>query len=180
MEYFGKDAFNGCYELAKVEINSKSIDLYLFADSYNLKEVVIGNNVETIEQCAFMSCDALTEITIPNSVTSIGSYAFDRCAKLKNVVIGRGVKTIEECAFRGCALTEITIPNSVTSIGSDAFSSCESLSNIYVQWSTPIKYDYFFDGWYTEENATLYVPKGSLSAYKSADGWNGFVNIQEF
>ncbi len=29
-------------------------------------------------------------------------------------------------------------------------------------------------------NATLYVPQGSLEAYKTADGWNNFTNIVEF
>lgn len=53
--------------------------------------------------------ESLTSVTIPNSVTSIGSNAFTRCTNL----------------------TSITIPSSVTSIGSDAFSSCNGLTSVY-------------------------------------------------
>lgn len=53
--------------------------------------------------------ESLTSVTIPNSVTSIGSSAFTSCTNL----------------------TSITIPSSVTSIGSDAFSSCNGLTSVY-------------------------------------------------
>ena len=67
----------------------------------------------------------LTSVTIPNSVTSIGSYAFDGCSGLTSVTIGNSVTSIGNSAFSGCSgLTSITIPNSVKSIGSSAFSGC--------------------------------------------------------
>lgn len=62
-----------------------------------------------IDVAAFYSCKSLTSITIPNSVTTIGSTAFCNCR----------------------SLTNITIPNSVTSIGSGAFSYCNSLTDVY-------------------------------------------------
>ena len=58
---------------------------------------------------AFEGCKSLENITIQDSVTSIGSYA-----------------------FRGCSILEsITIPDSVTSIGISAFDGCSKLNHIY-------------------------------------------------
>ncbi len=87
-----------------------------------------------LEPGAFSGCSSLTEITIPNSVTSIGAYAFSGCSSLTEINIPNSVTSIEGEAFSGCiGLTEITIPNSVTSIGNIAFSGCSGLTTIIVE-----------------------------------------------
>ncbi len=91
-----------------------------------------GLPVTSIGSGAFGSCTNLTSVTIPNSVTNIGT-AFNGCLSLTNVVIGSGVTSIGFEAFAFCTnLTGITIPNSVTSIGDLAFYSCSSLSNVTI------------------------------------------------
>ena len=73
-------------------------------------------------------------ITIPNSVTSIGSSAFYGCSGLTSITIPNSVTSIGSSAFSGCgSLTSITIPNSVTSIGDAAFSYCRGLTSITVE-----------------------------------------------
>ena len=75
-----------------------------------------------IYKYAFEGCTNLTSITIPDSVTSIGSYAFSGCSGLTSVTIGSGVTSIGQEAFYACSdLTSVTIPDSVTSIGGSAF-----------------------------------------------------------
>lgn len=68
-----------------------------------------GSKLETIGDTAFAYCTAVTEFTIPDTVTSIGTKAFQGCIKLK----------------------EITIPEKVTTIGGSAFSECSVLTTIY-------------------------------------------------
>ena len=78
-------------------------------------------------------CRFLTDIVIPDSVTSIGDYAFAFCRSLTNIVIPDNVTSIEEKAFCRCSsLNSIVIPDSVTSIGNSAFEGCYSLTSIVI------------------------------------------------
>jgi hypothetical protein len=73
-------------------------------------------------------------VTIPASVTSIGSSAFNGCYGLTSVTIPNGVKSIGPYAFFHCSgLTSVTIPGSVTSIGVAPFSYCTRLAIINVE-----------------------------------------------
>lgn len=87
-------------------------------------EIAIGNS-------AFLYCDGLTSITIPNNVTKIGEWAFAYCTNLTSINIPSSVMSIEEATFYECTgLTSITISNGVTSIGNSAFKYCTSLPSI--------------------------------------------------
>ena len=74
-----------------------------------------------------------TEITIPSSVTTIGSGAFVDCNRLTSIVIPDSVTTIGSGAFYNCSkLTSIVIPDSVTTIGEGAFMYCDRLTSITI------------------------------------------------
>ena len=96
-----------------------------------LTNVTIPNSVTSIGSYAFSGCSGLTSVTIPNSVTSIGSSAFSSCSGLTSVTIPNSVTSIGESVFSWCrGLTSVIIPNSVTIIDSRAFSNCSSLSTV--------------------------------------------------
>ena len=96
-------------------------------------EYVIKSGTKCIATGAFTSCDSLTSITIPGSVTSIGGSMFRGCNSLTSVIIGDGVTRIDNDAFRDCSsLTSVTIPDSVTSIVYSAFAYCSSLTSITI------------------------------------------------
>ena len=74
----------------------------------------------------------VTELVIPDVVTSIGKYAFYNYSSLTSIIIPDSVTSIGEDAFASCdSLTSVTIPDSVTSIDSFAFYGCTSLDVIY-------------------------------------------------
>ena len=110
-------------------------------DFPNLQTITIPSSVTSIGSRAFYGCTSLTSITIPSSVTSIGSSAFYKCTKLTSVTIPEGVTSIGNSAFYKCTgLKSIIIPESVTFIGQDAFYNCISLKTInytgtQVQWN---------------------------------------------
>jgi len=103
-----------------------------FYDCSSLTSITIPSSVTSIGTTAF-SNSGLTSITIPNSVTSIGDHAFLNCYSVTSIIIPNSVTSIGEGAFQSCDnLTNITIPPSVTSIGSVVFANCTSLTSITI------------------------------------------------
>lgn len=93
-------------------------------------DITIPDSVTSIGHSAFRCCIGLKSITIPDSVTSINWYAFSDCISLTNVTIPNSVTSIGGCAFQDCtSLTSVTISGSVTSIGGCAFRGCTGLKS---------------------------------------------------
>ncbi len=111
------------YEVS--DIGTATDSEIIIADMYN------GLPVTSIGWHAFDSCNTITKVTIPDSITYIDYYAFDGCKNLENVIIGDGVKIIGDAAFTSCvSLTSISIPSSVVKIGANAFAYCENLLGV--------------------------------------------------
>lgn len=124
-----------CYNnkhITKVTINyDGNIGKYAFTDCSAITSATITANA--IGEYAFSSCKSLQGITIPNSVTSMGSSAFSGCSALKYATLGTGLKTINDYTFRNCSsLTSITIPANITKIGNYVFDGCSSLADVYI------------------------------------------------
>ena len=127
--YFGWDVFSECTSLRSVSIGSGIRELKGFEGCSALTSITIPNTVTSIGRCAFYGT-GLTSVTIPGSVKKIGNSAFANCERLKNVTIPNSVTTIEKGAFNDTGITSITIPSSVTSIGDYAFNYCIWLTSV--------------------------------------------------
>ena len=90
------------------------------------------SDVTSIPDNAFNQKIALTSVTIPAKVETIGEEAFYRCTNLTEIKFAEdgNLKEIGEYAFYGTAFTSIAIPASVETIGYKAFYDCESLTEI--------------------------------------------------
>lgn len=97
-----------------------------------LTEVSLPDSLQSIGYECFLYCPALKQISIPENVTTIGSYAFEQCHSLESVVIPERVTAIYGGVFNHCkSLKSVTIPASVKEIGNGAFSNCTSLKDVY-------------------------------------------------
>lgn len=177
-----QSAFSGCYNLASVVIGDSviEIDNYAFRDCRTLESITIPDNVVELGESAFASCSNLTTAVIGNKVLGIRDFTFWCCSKLENVTIGNSVTSIGESAFTNCNLTSVTIPENVTWIGYHAFDDCKNLKSVYCKPTTPPDvYGWMFDYSVSSHEAApigcdIFVPSGSVSAYKAKDGWKRY------
>lgn len=173
----GDVAFGYCSALTSVDMPSvTTIGNSAFERCSALTSVEMPS-VTTIGGYAFYECSSLTSISMP-SVTTIGGYAFYYCNALTSVSMPSAT-TIGYGAFYYCfALTSIDIPASVSMIGDYAFTACSNLTSVYCHWEDPLECDPRFENTVLE-TATLYVPTGTIDAYRSVSPWSGFINIVE-
>ena len=127
----GSHAFYGCSKLTSVNISSIEswcgIAFSMSSSSYSANPLCYAKNL-------YLNGELVTNLIIPDSVTSICEGAFYGYSSLTSIVIPDSVESIGSYAFRGCTnLTSVTIGNSVTSIGSYAFNGCSSLTSVYYE-----------------------------------------------
>ena len=87
-----------------------------------MTSVSIPDSIQTIGKWAFAGCTGLSEIVLPDSVVSIGEGAFHGCDKLTAITLSGKLEKIDDFAFYGCkGLTAIALPETLVEIGSAAF-----------------------------------------------------------
>lgn len=134
LEYY---AFKGCTSLTAVTIPSGltsagSLSNGAFSGCSALTTVQFGSGLASIPGALFEGT-GLKTVTLPESVTSIGSWAFANCAKLEQVSFPAGLTSIDLSAFENCtALTAVTLPKRLTELGSAVFKNCSALKSVWI------------------------------------------------
>ncbi len=196
----GTSAFNGCTSLAAVTLPEglQSIGVAAFRNCSALTSIDIPASVTSIGKSTFDGCTSLAAATLPEGLQSIGEYAFQNCSALTSIKIPGTVKTVGMCSFQDCSgLASLELAEGVQKLGSSAFRDCSALTQVTLPASltevgirvfgghgpsivftslatTPPDHN---GGYPLGELAgvTLYVPQGSLEAYKSAFGWKDYL-----
>ena len=111
---YKRQPFDGCNKIEHLNINCKILPRL---NIKSLKEVIIGDNVNTISKDAFSNCTDLTNVTIGNNITTISDNAFSGCTSLTDVIIPDSVTEIGKSAFKNCSsITSLTIGKGLTTI----------------------------------------------------------------
>ena len=187
-----RNAFYGCCDLKFIEVDQEN-PAY---DSRNDCNALI----ETVTGVLLQGCSTTV---IPNEVTSIGENVFFDCKDLTEIDIPESVTTIRYSAFAGTGLTSLRIPNSITRLGQFCFYCCASLTDVIIGKSVEVIESFAFNGDHAlrritckaltpprvsssfgapfeYEKITLRVPAEVLEDYKAANVWKEFPYIEGF
>lgn len=170
MNRIGELAFYGCSSIESISVNANNKNF----DNRNNCNAVIEKASNTL----IIGCK---NTIIPNDIKSIGAFSFYKC-DIKEATIPEGVENIKEGAFAFCPeLTFVKIPSSIKEIEEGAFYGCPALKDFVsgIPAEKLFGIDESVFGYTDKSVCTLYVPKGSKTAYTKYDGWKEFQNIKE-
>ncbi len=131
---------SGAFEDSKVKTVTFATDSEITSIPYNafkgcafVKEITLPQTVKTIGEQAFNGCSSLKAMSLPFGLTHVGTSAFEDCSALVVLDIPNSVTDIGTTAFRNnSALTELVIPDSVVSIGACVLDGCNGLQTLTV------------------------------------------------
>ena len=147
VETIGGYAFSGCSGLTSVSIpesvNAINNNAFFNCNGLtrvNIKDleawcrIVFGKNTSNPLYYAhhlYLNDIEVTDLTVPNSITSINDYSFYGCMGLTRVIFPNATTSIGNYAFNDCkGITEITIPYSINYIGNNAFQHCSAITSL--------------------------------------------------
>ena len=188
-------AFVGCSSLTNIDIPNSVVHISneAFNGCSSLTNIDIPNSVEYIGHGAFDGCTSLKNLVIEDGSETLGvGHNEDICSGLfkdcpiETLYLGRNLdyETREDFGYSPfydvITLTDVTIGSMVTDVKSLYWRRyVDNLKTLQLQCATPPSVnDEGFDD-YQYANLNVYVPEGSLDAYKADDVWKNFLNLWE-
>lgn len=176
----GTRCFYGCKGLTSATIPASIVTFgeKTFEQCTGLASVTLENGLQSLATFMFQACSSLTSIVIPNSVISFNDGGtFLACSSLSSITLPDNMTSIPWCFLEGTAITSLTVPAGVTTIGSRAINACKQLRTLTMLPTTPptlVASDSLKN---FHADLLIYVPSGSVDAYKTANGWKDIPNI---
>ena len=133
-----------------VEVTYSDLDHNSYSGSISVPETVTNNGTEysvtKIGGYAFKG-SAVTSVSMPEGITSIGFEAFSGCQNLESVALPESLTTLDYDAFNSCqSLKTIKIPSGVTAIPGSCFYCCSSLESVTIPEGVMTIGEYAFCG----------------------------------
>lgn len=196
----GKFAFSDCTGMKNLTLGSKvsSILERAFSGCSSLESVSIANNNGiNFYNGAFEECKSLKSVYYNDDLINWFNMNFeygssnplDNGAKLyingielTELNIPDNISAIKDYTFNGCSsITKVTMHNRVTSVGHSTFHECFNLKEVYCMTTIPptcgtTTFSYYKNGNFYPLGCKIYVPTGSVEAYKSAGGWCNYAS----
>lgn len=149
----------------------------VFPDFLNgkvLYSLILPNTITEIKSSALSNCPGLESITIPASVTTIGSTVFRSQLRSVEFAPSSQLTTISSSAFKGTSIESFVAPASLTTLGANAFENCTSL--ISVTLSVPRIGNYAFKGCTSLATVTLQNGVTTIGNY-AFEGCTALKNV---
>lgn len=147
-----------------------------YSGSVSIPETFTANGeyfVTKIGENAFAG-SAVTSVSMPEGITSIGQYAFSGCQNLESVTLPESLTTLGSEAFYHCDLNALTLPESLETIEYYAFGGNRSLKSVNIPAKVKtIGGQAFYDCGLTE----LVIPEGVQTIDGSAFYGNSLQNL---
>lgn len=119
---------NGLFTSVVLSEGIENIGNEAFQNCTQLLNISLPESLKSIGGCAFALC-GFENIILPNNVSTIGENAF-AYSKLQSVRVPNGVSIIDKQFYSCTALTEITLHSGITQIEAQAFTGCLLIQNV--------------------------------------------------
>ena len=202
----GSHAFSGCNNITGdliIPTNVTEIKDFVYYSCTGLNgQLYFSPNLTKIGISSFENCRQLIgDLIIPETVNSVGLMAFKNCYGLDGeLIISSNLNTISKETFAGCKKITgtIEIPLNVTNIEFGAFSGCSGYNKLIINENVSSIGDFAFNGnsslntiiikryvpptitssqvFGNTNNCPIYIPVGSLNAYKSDIYWGTYTS----
>lgn len=172
-------AFRECNNMNTIVLPNSVV--YIGEEAFwgsSLDSIVLPNSLTFIGKSAF-SFTELSSIKIPESVSQISPFAFYGCKNLSAVTFHDQLEGIGDYAFAETGFRQFEIPSSITSIGLYIIEHT-SVTALVSQALVPPLLNSGYTTPYIgicESLETIYVPMGSVEAYKEAEQWKRYKDI---
>ncbi|MEE0574246.1 MAG: leucine-rich repeat protein [Paraprevotella clara] len=133
VSFIGKSSLSGCSGLVEVHWNAiRCADANKSILNNSLNKIIFGDKVEHIPAYLCYKCSNVQDITLPETLVSVGENAFYGCMLVEKLEIPASCKFVGDYAFRGMGLQSLFIPSTIESLGIYAFSNNKNLEWVVI------------------------------------------------